>query len=683
MKLERPWQFHHPAAFFYSGAMSSARHLLLSDGSRDASRRGSAHFFRRRPKPLPFDTVKDSTVNKQILLGNEAFALGLVESGCTMATSYPGTPASEILRSLVDLRDREGLKLHLEWSVNEKVAFEVALANSYAGRRSAVIMKQVGLNVAADPLMSAAYTGVKGGFVIIVADDPGPHSSQTEQDSRLYAMMAKIPVMDPASPAEARQFVPLAFALSEQYEIPVMLRPTTRICHARQDLEWPDLSNASQMALFEKNPTRWAATPKFRLMLHHQLNDKIRRISEEPRFLPQQTNAEHPAGSADAAVTVSGDSRSCVVASGVVYSHALEVMADLGLLQDFSLYKVPLPYPLPTAFVERLLASHDKVLVLEESYPVIEMQFQARHKILGRTSGTVPSAGELLPEVVENILRSFAGMDAPRRTAPAVHPGRRPTLCAGCPHRAAFFAIKKAFPKGIYPGDIGCYTLGLNLGAVDTVLCMGASIGLATGFYHGYRASREGFPSICATIGDSTFFHAGIPPLMNAVVQGARFVLVILDNSTTAMTGHQPTPEHGRTLDGTPVPSLSIPDLVRACGVRFVQVGDPYEMKEFLDLLKRAGEFAKSDDGGVAVVIAKRPCLMDRGRKESWGRHQIKVSEKCKSCDFCIKQFECPALQPQGEKEPIRIDETLCSGCGVCVHVCPHGALERTSPADC
>lgn len=623
-----------------------------------------------------FAVIKENVVKKRILLGNEAIALGLVESGCTMATSYPGTPASEILRTLVLLREGEGLKLHLEWSVNEKVAFEVALANSYAGRRSAVIMKQVGLNVAADPLMSAAYTGVKGGFVIIVADDPGPHSSQTEQDSRFYAMMAKIPVLDPFSPKEARLYVGKAFALSEEYQIPVMLRPTTRVCHARQDLEWPSLSPAAQMALFEKNPARWAATPKFRLILHHQLNEKIARISRESGLLPYPANTVSSEAS-----SINPDSEAlkqdiCVVATGVVYGHAREVMADLGILHRIPLYKVTMPYPLSPVFVDDILASYHHILVLEESGPLVEMQFQARDRVLGRNSGTVPAAGELLPEVVETALRSALGLEAAPYVEAPRSPGRRPTLCAGCPHRAAFFAIKKAFPKGIYPGDIGCYTLGLNLGAVDTVLCMGASIGMAAGFYHSYHASREDAPVVCATIGDSTFFHAGIPPLMNAVVQGARFVLVILDNSTTAMTGHQPTPAAGRTLAGAVVPGLSISDLVKACGVRFVAVGDPYRMQEFLGLLKNAGEHVRSTDGGVAVVIARRPCLMDRHQEQSWVPLKIRVNEKCKSCDFCIKQFECPALRPQGEKEPIRIDETLCNGCGVCIDVCPHGALE-------
>lgn len=615
-------------------------------------------------------------MTKRILLGNEAIALALAESGCTMATSYPGTPASEILRSLVELRKREGLKLHLEWSVNEKVAMEVALANSYAGRRSAVIMKQVGLNVAADPLMSAAYTGVKGGFVLIVADDPGPHSSQTEQDSRLYALMAKIPVLDPDSPREARLYVEKAFTLSEKYQIPVMLRPTTRVCHARQDLEWPALSPTTKTALFEKDPTRWAATPRFRLALHHQLNEKIAGISQEDAFMPRRddrgTGGEEPSPS----LSVADRGDLCVVACGVSYAHAREVMSDLGILHRIPLFKVPMPYPLPQAFARELLRSYRRILMLEESSPVVETQFQARDQVLGRNSGTVPAAGELLPEVIEEILRQVLGMDALSPVKTAAAPGRRPTLCAGCPHRAAFFAIKKAFPKGIYPGDIGCYTLGLNLGVVDTVLCMGASIGLAAGFYHAYHQSREDAPVICATIGDSTFFHGGIPPLMNAVVQGARFVLVILDNRTTAMTGHQPTPASGVTLGGAHVPSLSLMDLVRACGVRSVTEEDPYRIQDFLARLREAGEHVRSPEGGVAVVIAKRPCLMDRRHQQNWSPVKVRVNEKCKSCDFCVKQFECPALVPQGEKEPVRIDEGLCSGCGVCVHVCPHGALE-------
>ena len=597
-------------------------------------------------------------------------AHGLLEAGCTMATSYPGTPASEILGTLAALKKQHQLPLHLEWSINEKVAFEVALANSFTGRRSAVMMKQVGLNVAADPIMSAAYTGVKGGFVVIVADDPGPHSSQTEQDTRGYAMLAKLPVLDPSSPEEARDWIQLAYELSERYELPVIVRPTTRVCHARQDMDERPFASQDRMPLFAKDPTRWAATPKFRLMLHKKLNNKIAQIAVEDRFSPRLLEG------CTASAPNADQNPACVVASGVVLAHVEEILADLGLREQIPLYQVMMPYPLAPGFRDEVLKRHDRILVLEESLPVIEWQLQSREKVVGRTTGAVPGAGELLPEVVEDILRDFLGLEAAVRPSPPAAPGRRPTLCAGCPHRASFFAIKKAFPKGIYPSDIGCYTLGLNLGVVDTVLCMGAAVTQASGFYHAYQAGREDYPSIVATIGDSTFYHAGIPALINAVVQNARFVLVILDNSTTAMTGNQPTPAGGRTLAGQPAPRVLLTDLVQACGVRFVEEGDPYQFKTFVGLLKQAGKFSRSPDGGVAVVIAKHPCLMDSSRQETFKRLPVVVNEKCEGCGFCIKEFECPALQAQGEKEPIVIDPILCVGCGVCVHICPHKALE-------
>jgi indolepyruvate ferredoxin oxidoreductase, alpha subunit len=607
---------------------------------------------------------------RRIFLGNEAMAHGLLESGCTVATSYPGTPASEILGTLATLKKRQpNLPVHVEWSINEKVAFEVALANSFAGRRSAVIMKQVGLNVAADPLMSAAYTGVKGGMVVIVADDPGPHSSQTEQDSRGYAMLAKLPVLDPSSPMEAREWIGEAFQLSERYEVPVIVRPTTRICHARQDMEERSFADTVQKALFEKDPARWAATPKFRLQLHQKLNDKIARIAAEAALQPRLA-AGNPAKPRTKRSNV------CVVSSGVALAHAEEVLADLGLAGKIPLYQVQMPYPLAPAFRDETLRRYERILVLEESLPVIEWQLQNRDKVFGRTTGNVPEAGELLPENVEDILRDFLGLEPARWPSPSAGGGRRPTLCAGCPHRISFFAIKKAFPKGIYPSDIGCYTLGLNLGVVDTVLCMGAAISQAAGFYHAYQAGRRDYPNIVATIGDSTFFHAGVPALINAVVQNARFVLVILDNSTTAMTGNQPTPGGGRTLTGEPAPLVLIADLVRACGVRLVEEADPYQFDTFVSLLKKAGKYARSKDGGVAVVIAKHPCLMDRSHRDAMQQVRVLINEKCKGCNFCVRQFECPALQSQGKEQPIVIDPMLCVGCGLCVHVCPNKALE-------
>lgn len=613
---------------------------------------------------------------RKILLGNEAVAHGLLEAGCTMAASYPGTPASEIMTALMELKRRHNLPCHLEWSVNEKVAVETALANSYAGRRSAAAMKQVGLNVAADPVMSAAYTGVKGGFLLIVADDPGPHSSQTEQDTRQFAMFAKLPVLDPAHPAQAREWIGPAYALSEAYEIPVILRPTTRVCHARQDMTVRDFPTAAPQPAFEKDPARWAATPKFRYLLHKRLNEKLDKIADDPRWQPHLLNPE--ALETDRGRQTGGGFDKVIVASGVVCAHAVEILRDLDLWTRLPIFQAPMPYPLSERFCTDLLQKAGEILVLEETQPVMEGQLRDRGKVAGRLSGHVPREGELLPELVEKIIRGFAGLpDASDSPTPVA--GRRPTLCAGCGHRAAFFAIRKVFPKGIYASDIGCYTLGLNLGAVDTVLCMGASISQAAGFYHAYRGAGQNSRHVLATIGDSTFYHAGIPALINAVAQGCRFPVVILDNGTTAMTGHQPTPAAGVTADGAPVPPVALENLAAACGVRHVTVGDPYDVPGFTELLKAAKEHCRDEEnGGMAVVIARRPCLMDRGRHD--GRksplHRPTVTEKCEGCGFCIKAFECPALVFHGEKEAVTIDENLCAGCGVCVHVCPHGAIQ-------
>lgn len=631
---------------------------------------------------MTFPGDSRNTVMRKIFLGNEAIALGLLEAGCTLAASYPGTPASEILGTLIQYRQAGRLPIHLEWSVNEKVAFEVAVANSYAGRRSAVIMKQVGLNVAADPLMSAAYTGVKGGFVLVVADDPGPHSSQTEQDSRFFAMMAKIPVLDPSSVEEARLFARKAMEISEKYGIPVMLRPTTRVCHARQDLLARFPSGRDSEPSFEKNPARWAATPKFRLHLHRELNEKLLAVSRDPSLYPLTIEGSSRASDSAGAGGPGGPHRPCIVASGVVLAHVREILGEIGLSDSVTLYGVVMPYPLPPSFAESVLRDHDRILVLEETEPIMEMQFPDRTRISGRLSGSVPASGELLPETVERILRSFLELSpAPEIQTPEAA-GRRPTLCAGCPHRAAFFAIKKAFPKGIYPGDIGCYTLGLNLGVVDTVLCMGAAVSQAAGFYHAYRSKGDEAPHVCATIGDSTFFHAGIPALVNAVVQDARFTLVILDNSTTAMTGHQPTPAAGITLDGRSVPALSIEKIVEACGVRFVRVVDPYRLEETIEALKEGGRHSRADDGGVAVVVARRPCLMDRRRHGTRTGMEIQVTDRCVGCGYCVKHFECPAMVLKREDEPLEIDRVLCAGCGVCLHVCPHGALAAGPVSD-
>ena len=600
-----------------------------------------------------------ASAKRELMMGNEAMARGLVENGCSLATAYPGTPSSEILAAVARWRTLRTDSMHVQWAVNEKVAFEIAYAGSQAGLRTAVSMKQVGLNVAADPLMSAAYMGTAGGFVVISADDPGPHSSQTEQDSRMMAMMAKIPVLDPDCPRQAHQMVGLAFALSENYRIPVMLRPTTRVCHSRQDVAPGEVMATPRPAEFRKDPMRWAATPKFRFTLHGELEAKLAKIAADPSTAPLHLNP-------------SAGGRRALVASGVAAAHVHEALAFLGLEERLPFYQVRQPFPLHTDFIAHLLAAYDEILVLEETTGIIEIQLADRNRVRGKQSGHVPRVGELLPETVAGLVADFAGraVEVPRLPAAA---GRRPTLCAGCPHRASFFAVKKAAPKGIYTSDIGCYTLGMNLGAVDTVLCMGAAVSQAAGFYHAFKDTPKP-PPVVATIGDSTFFHAGVPALIDAVVQQVRFVLVILDNRTTAMTGNQPTPASGIGAGGEMVQAVEIESVVAGCGVRFCRTTDPYDLKTTIALLKEALAFAR--ENGPAVVIARRPCLLDRSRKDgrSTGLAPL-VTDTCDGCGYCVTQFECPALVPGGEKEPVTIDGALCSGCGVCIQVCPKGSI--------
>ena len=596
---------------------------------------------------------------RRLMLGNEAIARGLLENGCAMATSYPGTPASEILASVAVMREAEAIDMHVQWAVNEKVAFEIAYAGAMTGLRTAVSMKQVGLNVASDPLMSAAYMGTKGGFVVISADDPGPHSSQTEQDSRMMAMMAKIPVLDPDSPRQAKEMVGLAFSLSEAFEIPVMVRPTTRVCHARQDVAVDPLVAKPRQPVFERDPARWAATPKFRHHLHGELERKLEAIASYEATAPLQLNP-----------SVSGPQ--AVVVSGVAAAHTMEIMRATGLWDTLPLYQVRQPYPLHTAFIAQLEAQHEAILVIEETTGMIEMQLGDRKRVAGKLTGAVPRVGELTPETIEQVLCDF-GRQACATQAPPSVPGRRPTLCAGCPHRASFFAIKKAAPRAIYTSDIGCYTLGLNLGAVDTVLCMGAAISQAAGFYHAFKGEAKP-RDVVATIGDSTFFHAGIPALVDAVSQGVRFVLVILDNRTTAMTGNQPTPASGRGACGEPLHTVDIEKLVRGCGVDFVREANPYQTDDLIKVVREALAYCR--ESGPAVVISRYPCLLD---KQSPLAKTVdtppEVADDCDGCGYCVQHFECPAIVMAEDESHVTIDPVLCSGCGVCLHVCPKQSI--------
>jgi indolepyruvate ferredoxin oxidoreductase alpha subunit len=605
--------------------------------------------------------------------------------------SYPGTPSSEILPSFIRFAKAEKIRPHAEWSANEKVAFEEALAASYTGKRTAVIMKQVGLNVAADPLFSAAYTGVVGGFVIVPCDDPGPMSSQTEQDSRLLALAAKVPVFDPSTPAEALAMVKDALELSERHRIPVILRPTTRVCHAVQSVDvdgaTPRLDFGGRAPKFKKEPQRWAATPKFRLKLHHELNAKLEAIETEFETSPLNyiSNLQSPISDQRDEIR---DSRLGIIASGVAYHTASEALADLGA--SAPVLKIGTPYPLPRKLVADFVAQFERVLVIEEPDACIELQIADRTRVSGRLDGTVPNAGELSPETVTALLATaLNGEGSPS----SVHdetlaalvqsveiPPRPPRLCPGCSHRSAMYTMKRVFgPNAIYPGDIGCYSLGTNLRAIDTFVDMGAAVTMATGFYQASRLNGDKRP-IVALIGDSTFVHSGIVPLANAVHTGARFVLLILDNHTTAMTGAQPTPANDYTADGDVAAKVSIPDLVRACGVEFIQVADPYDQDSFGDLLKEAHTFTQQPDGGVAVIIADRPCVLyDRSPLEA-EPIPVVITEECDGCRYCVEAFECPALVLRADKSRVDVDYKICVECGQCVDACYKGFIVPKVP---
>jgi indolepyruvate ferredoxin oxidoreductase alpha subunit len=613
---------------------------------------------------------------EEILLGNGAIALGLLEAGCQVVTSYPGTPSSEILPEVIRLVKSENLNTYVEWSTNEKVALDNAFASSITGKRAACCMKQVGLNVAADSLMSAAYMGTVGGLVIISCDDPGPHSSQTEQDTRFMARLAKVPVLDPSNPEEARKMVGLAMDLSEEFRVPVILRPAIRVCHARQNMSFDSLPVNPRKSAFEKDPSRWAATPPFRLILHGELNKKLKEIGKrfdtlaEYNFHNLEPGKRYPLG---------------IIAGGVPYAVIRDIL-DEERRTDIPVLKLGAPYPFPEALASEFMEACDRVLVTEETDTLIEYLLGDRNRVLGRLSGHVPPEGELVPQVIyrlmdrvvrEATLPPLAGeedTEAIDLVKSLQLPVRKPTLCPGCPHRAAFFAIRKSKPKAIFTSDIGCYTLGMNLGAVDTCLDMGAGITMASGFYHAFTQDGVDQP-IVATIGDSTFYHSGTAGLLNAVYNGSRFILVILDNLTTAMTGMQPSPSMGIRADGSEGRAIALERLVAGCGVDFIEVLDPYDIKKMTEVLKKAAEYIKEPEGGIAVIIARHPCLIAFRSEAIPEKKKVMVTDDCAECNFCIDRFECPAIYHDQELGRTSINAQLCSSCGVCIQVCPKGAI--------
>ena len=424
---------------------------------------------------------------------------------------------------------------------------------------------------------------------------------------------------------------------------------------------WQRPVKLDRPSAFEENPGRWCATPAFLPGLHKTLNKKLAEVAVDPDWQPRCTTGDlrYP--------------KTALVASGIAYANIVDLLDECGLTGVLDLYQVLMPYPLNPDFIQKMHDEYDRILVVEETYPVIELQL-AHPGAAGKQSGAIPREGELTPDILHRVLADFLGLEQPEAVPPARR-GQRPSLCPGCPHRAAFYSIKKCFPDGIFPSDIGCYTLGMNLGAVHTVHCMGACISQGVGFYQAYKLDEKKIPTIVVSIGDSTFFHAGIPGLVNAVLQQARIIVVILDNSTTAMTGGQPVPHLGLTADGGSTKKIEIEPLVKAAGVDFLEVCDPYATSKFENILKRADEYIRSENGGVAVVISRRPCVMSPEAKKSRKPALVEITDDCIGCRTCVDELECPALSMDEENNMAVVDEDRCIGCGTCIEVCPAQAI--------
>ncbi|MBR5400850.1 MAG: indolepyruvate ferredoxin oxidoreductase subunit alpha [Treponema sp.] len=637
---------------------------------------------------------------KQMIMGNQAIALGALKAGVNLVAGYPGTPSSEIIEFISKYKDKTGT--YVEWSVNEKAAAEIAAGASYAGSRTMITMKQVGLNVASDPVMCLSYVGVKGGMVIVVADDPGPISSQTEQDTRNYAQYSKLPCFDPSTPSEAYQMVQEAFELSEKYNTPVLLRPTTRVDHAYESMDFPELGPCRTPGVFEKDSRRWVIFPKASYLNHQRIFE--RNESELPKvFSESKWNkvvehiGEGPFESLRDPDANSGCKSIAFVAGGISYCYLMEALSILGI-KDIPVLKIGTPYPFPADLAADFMREHNQLIVFEELDPVLEealLKVAGRQhiecKISGKLDKTVPNAGELSVEIIKSVIKgAFEGLrhhdvfanesvvpealEGPsKQDAPSL-PVRPPVLCAGCPHRGAFYAVKQAMKgkKTVYCGDIGCYTLGnaQPLDMTDTCLCMGADITMAQGFYHN-EPDRYCF----SFIGDSTFFASGITGVVNGVYNQAKQTICILDNSTTAMTGHQPHPGTGMTMMGQVVDKISIQKILEAIGVSPIITVDPFNQEESVAAVKQASEAP-----GVSAVIFKAPCISIAAKVgcKLPGPKGVDTA-KCIGCQKCIKELGCPALSVSlvdSVKKLVEIDKSLCTGCGLCSQVCPTGAIK-------
>ena len=575
---------------------------------------------------------------KKLLLGNAAVARGAFEAGVNVVASYPGTPSTEITEETAKYDE-----IYSEWAPNEKVAAEVAIGASIGGARAMSCMKHVGLNVMADPVFTVSYTGVNGGLVFCVADDPGMHSSQNEQDSRHYAKASKIMMLEPSDSSECKEFTKRAFALSEEFDTPVFIRLSTRVSHSQSLVELKERENV-ELKPYEKNIGKYVMMPA---------NAVKRHVTVEERISSLIGFAE-----SDGINTVeSNGSKIGVITAGIAYEYAKEALGDKA---DF--LKLGMVYPLPVEKIKEFAKSHETVYVIEELDPVIEDHCRS----IGVTNIKGKEIFTLLGEYTPNMIKkAVLGEDAPETLrAEEPIPVRPPVMCAGCPHRGTFYVLKKL--GLVVSGDIGCYTLGAvaPLASVDTTICMGASVSAALGMA---KARGEEFnKKLVSVIGDSTFMHSGITGLVDIVYNKGNNTVIILDNSITGMTGHQNNPTTGYTIKGEETKQVNLIALCRAVGIEHVVVADPFDVRSFESVVKE--EVNREEP---SVIIAQRPCALLKSVKYT-GR--CKINDNCKNCKMCMK-LGCPAISIKDDK-PV-IDATQCNGCGLCVNVCPFGAIEK------
>jgi len=603
-------------------------------------------------------------LNKRFLMGNEAIGIGAIHAGVHLVTGYPGTPSTEILETVA--RENDG-SIYVEWSVNEKAALEVAAGASYAGARTMVTMKQVGLNVAADPLMSLAYVGIKGGMVVVTADDPGPISSQTEQDTRHFAQFAKLPVFDPSSPEEAYLMIQDAFEYSEKYHTPVIFRPVTRVNHSCASVTMTEPAGQKKPEGFIKDSSKWVIFPKLSYQNHIKIEERNEAMKAEL--------SSYRFNCIDLARNMTGNpdrAKIGIATGGASYAYVREVLSSYG--EDIpSVLKIATAHPFPEQLALEFLSGLEKVIVVEELDPVIERELLTlcgKHhlavEIHGKLTGDVKNAGENSVESVGISLAQMFGRVMPKTQLYQLPelPVRPPVLCAGCPHRVSFYAVKTAMKgrKAVFSGDIGCYTLGnaKPLDMVDTCLCMGADVTIAQGL-HRIEPDAVNF----SFIGDSTFFASGITGVVNAVYNKTDIVLIILDNATTAMTGHQPHPGTGKTMMGAVAEKISIEKTLLAVGVKSVVTADPLDLKSAAKAVREA-----SGKTGVNAVIFKSPCIAVTAPSPVYRV----LEDVCIGCKKCIRELGCPAMHMENNKAVI--EPSLCYGCSVCAQVCPTKAIK-------